>query len=94
MGIWSLPFIAVLVISLLHVTDLRPDYWLIVFPLAIGALGVFLLYTAVLSDDAAVERRTEFLSEGGEVIGAILIIVVIIVALPIWELLKLRRADR
>ena len=93
MSIWGLPFLAILVYSALHFAELSPAYWLIAFPIAIGALGLFLLYTAILSDDKTVEKRTEFLSEGGELIGVLLVIVVVILAIPIWELLKLLRNE-
>ncbi len=92
-GIWGLPFLAILVFSAFHFGELSPDHWLIAFPIAVGALGMFLLYTAILADDKTVEKRTEFLSEGGELLGVFLVIVVVILAIPIWELLKLLRSE-
>ena len=94
MGIWALPFIALSVFIALHVPELcQDDYWILVFPLAIGALGVFLMYTAVLADDKTVEKRTEFVHDGADLIGVLLIVAVIILAIPIWEFLKLLRAE-
>jgi putative effector of murein hydrolase len=93
MGIWGLPFMAIFFYGVLHFDEICPD-WLIVFPVAMGAFGAFLFYTAILSDDEAVEKRTDFVGEGGELIGAILVIAVVILAIPIWELMKLLRSDR
>lgn len=91
MAIWSLPFVVVLVYGAVHFHDLRPDYWLFVLPQAVGTLGLFLLYTAFFASDEVVNNRTEMIGDGAQLIGVILIIVVVIVAVPIWELLKLIR---
>lgn len=94
MTIWGLPFVSILVYSLLHIDRICPDCWLIVFPIAIGGLGLFLLFTAVYSDDASVERRTEFVSDGGELLGLVLVGAVIVLAIPIWESMKRLRSGR
>lgn len=94
MAIWGLPFTAILVLSAANFDDFRPDYWLFVLPAAVGALGLFLLYTAFFADDGVVDERTSWLGDGGELIGVILIVVVILVAIPIWELLKLVRSEQ
>lgn len=94
MAIWGLPFLAVSVYSLLNVDQLCEAYWLIVLLIAIGALGLFLVYTAVVSDDATVEKRTEFVSEGGDLAGVVLVIAVVVIAIPVWALLKRVRSGR
>ena len=94
MAIWAAPFIAIAVYSAFHLADLAPaDYWLVVIPFVVGTLGAFLLYTAILADNETVERRADFIGGGGEILAVFAIIAVIILAVPIYELLKLLRSE-
>ena len=90
MGLWAAPLLGLGVFVLLDVSQVAPHYWLLLFPTLAGLLGLWLLHTAVLADDVTVEKRSDWLSEGGDWIGLAFVLVVLIVAIPIWELLKLR----
>ena len=92
MGLWALPMLVVFLYSVVNYEEVCPHYWLLVFPVGIGLFGVFLLSTAFRASDESVDKRLEWMSEGGEWIGIVFIIVVLIVAVPIWELLKLLRS--
>jgi putative effector of murein hydrolase len=95
LAIWAVPFIAVSVYSAFHLADISPaDYWLVVIPFVAGTLGAFLLYTAILADNETVERRADLIGGGGEIIAFFAIIAVIILAVPIYELLKLLRSEQ
>jgi hypothetical protein len=89
MALWGLQFVLAFICSAFNYEDLCPDYWLFIFPAALGTLGAFLVQTVLLAKDETVVKRTEWLSEGGEWVGLIFIIVVVIIAIPIWELLRL-----
>jgi len=93
MVLWATPFLGIVVYVCLNFSEVEPDYWLLIFPIAAGLLGLWLLHTAIRADDKTVDKRTEWLSEGGELIGLVFVIVVLILAIPIWELLKLRASD-
>ena len=93
MALWATPFLGATIYVGLDFSQVRPDYWLLIFPIAMGLLGLWLLLTAMRADDETVDKRTEWLSEGGEFIGLIFIVVVLIIAIPIWELLKLRTTN-
>lgn len=84
MAIWSLPFILVLIFCLAHIQQLKPDYWLMLFPMASGFLGVWLLYSSLYASDETIDKRLSALAEGGEILGVVLVLAVILIALPLW----------
>ena len=93
MVLWAIPFLGGAFYVGPDLSEIEPDYWLLVFPIGFGLLGLWLLYTAVRADDSTVDKRTEYLSEGNQLIGLVFVVVVLILAIPIWELLKLRASD-
>ncbi len=68
MVLWAIPFLGGAFYVGLDLSEIEPDYWLLVFPIGFGLLGLWLLYTAVRADDSTVDKRTEYLSEGNQLI--------------------------
>ena len=92
MGIWGLPFVVAFIYSAINYEDLCPDYWLFIIPVALGALGAFLIYSAIFADDKTMDKRLDLVDGSGFGVW-VLIVMVVIVAIPIWELLKLWRSE-
>ena len=93
MGLWAIPLLGLGIYVFSDLSQVAPDYWLLIFPVLAGLLGLWLVHTAVRADDNTVDKRTDWLSEGGEWIGLVFVLVVLIAAIPIWELLKLRASS-
>lgn len=55
---------------------------------ALGLLGIYLVSTVVFYSTVLVERSTDFMRDGGELIGFVLAIAVMGVAIPITALLR------
>ena len=89
MFLWSLPLVWILVLSLMHLDEVSEAYWLIVFPIVFGAFGAWLMYSAIFADKQALEKRVDYLSEGGEFLGIVFVIAVGLVAIPIWGALRI-----
>ena len=90
MALWGAPFLAIALYVAANASQVESDYWILIFPAALGLFGSWLLLTALTASDKTVDQRTDWLGDGADLIGLVFILVVLIVAVPIWELLKLR----
>ncbi len=88
MFLWGLPFVGIFVLALMHLDEFCGSYWLLVFPAAFAALGGWLVYSAIFADKRALEKRLDFLADGGDILGIVFIIAVAILAIPIWGALR------
>jgi len=69
--------------------------WLaVLLGLAMAGLGAFMLYTSTLGRLQLLERTSDFVSDGGEVLGIFLLLLVFVVALPIAAVIKFIRSPR
>ena len=67
--------------------------WLVVaLGSAIAGLGVFMLYASVFGRLRVLEKTANAVSDGGELLGIVLVLAVFLAALPIAALIKLFRA--
>ena len=84
MFIWGLPFIALGAYCVVAWRPVEAIEWF-GFSLvsAIGVLGFYLVGTAVLGSAERVEKSTDFMHEGGEIVGLVLAVFVAVIAVPI-----------
>ena len=95
MGIWALPFLAIASYFFYDSAGCCQLSWVVLIPIGMGALGAFLLITALLASDKVVMRRRNWIDDGNSIIGALFMVAVGILAIPIWEAWKrLRTHDR
>ena len=92
MVLWGIPFLAIALYAVANVGQIESDDWILIFPAASGLFGFWLLFTALTASDETVDKRTDWLGDGADLIGLLFILVVLVVAIPIWEVLKLRTA--
>jgi hypothetical protein len=89
MALWSAPFIA---LGVFAGTEWRPEEaWEWVgfgFVALIGVYGVFLLYTAFLGSRKRLEKATDWMADGGDILGAVLALLVAGLAIPITIVLR------
>lgn len=76
--------IFILIFCLTHIQQLKPDYWLMLCPMASGFFWVWLLYSSLYASDETIDKRLSALAEGGEILGVVLVLAVIVIALPLW----------
>ena len=86
MFIWSIPFISILIVGIVKFQELQPDYWLFLFPVVLGLIGFWLLYTSVLAPDEVMDKRLSAVSDGADLAGVVLVLLAIVIALPIWAI--------
>jgi hypothetical protein len=80
---------------LLAFVPTEPIEWLITaFGVGIGGLGSFMVYASVFGRLRILEKASDAVSDGGEIIGIIFMLVVLTVALPITAVIKLARSTR
>jgi len=92
MVLWSaLPF-AIVGFVLQDTSQFIENKWLLSIPIVAVTLGCWLVYTATRSSDAELEQRLDVLTDGGQWIGILFALAVFIVAIPIYETLRLFRS--
>jgi hypothetical protein len=89
MFLWSLPFIALGVYCIYELRPSAPFEWFaFTLFLSLGAAGLWLAWRAVRGTHAQAEKASEFISDGAELPGVILVLLVALLALPISVLLR------
>jgi hypothetical protein len=89
MALWSAPFIA---LGVFVGVEWRPEAaweW-VGFALValIGVYGAFLLYTAFLGSRKRLEKATDWMADGGDILGAVFALLVAGLAIPITVMLR------
>jgi hypothetical protein len=95
MFFWGLPlaFLGVYAAVSWHPTE-GYEWFGIALLVAIGFLGVCLLGVSALGSNALVDKSTDFMHEGGDLIGVIFVLVVVLFAIPVTAVLRaLRRGN-
>jgi hypothetical protein len=90
MFLWGLPFVA-LGFGVAVLWQEGPEGWewlALLCLLLVGAMGLCLLYVSALGSDATFNRTADFMSEGGDLVGLILVVVVVLLALPITAVIR------
>jgi hypothetical protein len=84
MVVWGTPF---LVLGLVAVPQIHPSdaggWFALCVLVSLGLYGTYLVLVGVLGSARLVVRSSSFMSEGGEVLGALFAVVVGIVAIPV-----------
>ena len=94
MFIWGIPFAS---LAGVVVISWRPDdiyEWTglgLVF--ALGCGGVFLMYLAAFGSKRAIDKASNAMNEGGDIVGAIFGLAVFLIALPITALIRAMRSS-
>lgn len=91
MVLWSAPFFALTVFAVRDPTMLSGANWLVIVPVIAAAIGGWFLYTAVRTADEVLEKRIEYLGDGGDWIGLVFVVTVLVVAIPVYEIYRLVR---
>lgn len=89
MALWSAPFIA---LGVFAGVEWRPEAaweWVGFGVVAvIGVYGVCLLYTAFLGSRKRLEKTTDWIADGGDILGAVFALLVAGLAIPITIMLR------
>lgn len=93
MILWSLPIFVIVGFALRDRSQFCESEWLMAIPLVAMILGTWLVYTATRTNDEVFERRIDFLADGGDWAGLIFVLIVLIVAVPIYEIYRLLRNE-
>jgi hypothetical protein len=89
MVVFGLPFVYIGVAGVVALSPPEGWWWLGVLLLgALGVYGGFLVYAACFGSPALVNRATDFVSDGGDLVGLLFVIVVGLVAIPVTLLLR------
>ena len=94
MVLWSLPVFAIVVFSFRDPSQFFENNWLLLIPSIALLLGGWLIYSATCTDDKTFEKRIDCLADGGDWGGLVFVFVVVVLAVPIYELRKLIRSNR
>jgi hypothetical protein len=90
--LWGLPFVALGIGFALLWQQQGPEGWAewlaMCCLLLVGAMGLCLMYVSVASSDSTFDRVANFASEGGDIIGLVLVAVVVLVALPATAIIR------
>ncbi len=86
--LWAVPFLIFFIWCCIEYTFYIERPLLLFFPLALFSMSIFLAYVGVFGSSKAVGKYSGYLNEGGEFIGIIFVIFVVILALPLWEILR------
>jgi hypothetical protein len=88
-AIYGVPIAGLGLVGLWQVHSSQPPDWLLVlFLVLLAGWGSFMTYGALFGSTDTLARAAEGVSEGGEFIGIILLILVLLVALPITGALR------
>lgn len=89
MALWSAPFLA---LGIFAGIEWRPEAaweWVGFLCVAlIGVYGAYLLYTAFLGSRKRLEKATDLLADGGDILGAVFALLVAGLAIPITITLR------
>ena len=86
--LWSIPFILIALSITYKILQTNELKLLILLPIVLLSLGCFLLYIGTQKNRKIIDKYIDLIGDGGELIGAILILVVIIIALPIRQIIR------
>lgn len=89
MILWSTVSFAIVVFAIRDRAQFCDAEWLLAIPAIAAALGAWLIYTATQTSDDVFEKRIDVLADGGQ---WVFVFVVLIVAIPIYEIYKLLRS--
>ena len=92
MLLWATPVFAIVIFSALNPSGFIENPWLLIIPAVALVFGLFMAYTALFADDKTFEKRLDYLSEGGDWLGLLFVLLVFVVALPIYVVVKAIRA--
>jgi hypothetical protein len=87
MILWSMVSFAIVVFTIRDRAQFCDAEWLLAIPAIAATLGAWLIYTATQTSDDVFEKRIDVLADGGQCV-----FVVLIVAIPIYEIYKLLRS--
>jgi len=93
MILWSIPGFAIVGFALRDRDQFCESEWLLAIPVIALILGAWLVYTATRTNDEVFERRIDVLADGGNWAGLIFALVVLVVAIPIYEIHRLLRNE-
>ena len=89
MFLWGIPLLAVGGIALAFWRPFEAYEWIgLALLSAVGGGGAFLMYVAVLGTKNSVDQAANFIHEGGDIVGALFALAVLVVALPITAFLR------
>jgi len=87
--VFALPFVYLGIAGAIALSPPEGWWWFgVLLFCALGAYGAFLVYASCFGSRALFDRATNFVSEGGDLIGILFVIVVGLVAIPITVLLR------
>ena len=88
-AVFSIPFAALgLYVALLwHPADM-PEWLGFALILSVGSWGLFLFYAATIGSDTFFNRASRFAETDADILGALFVVVVGLIALPITLLLR------
>jgi hypothetical protein len=88
-AIYGIPITALGLGGLWHFRPDQPVEWLLVAALVcLAAFGLFMTYAAFFGSPTVLERVADGVSDGGEIVGLVLLLAVIVIALPITGLIR------
>lgn len=88
-AIYGVPIAGLGLLGLWQFRPTEPFEWLLVLLLvALAAWGLFMTYAAIFGSSELLMRAADGVSDGGEVIGILLLCVVLLIALPITAILR------
>jgi hypothetical protein len=89
MFLWGIPLLAVGGIALAFWRPLEVYEWIgLALLSAVGCGSAFLMYVAVCGAKNSVNKAANFMHEGGDIVGALFALAVLLVALPITAFLR------
>ena len=91
MVLWSLPIFSIVVFAIRDTSQFCGVEWLWLIPVLALALGAWLVYTATRTSDERFEKRLDVLADGGDWMGLIFVVVVLVLAIPVYEIVRIIR---
>lgn len=86
--LYSIPFYLIASLPIYEFNSFAETPALFILPLVFLLTATFLVYVGLFSKDKLVEKYSDAISDGGELIGVIFVLLIGIVAIPIWEMIK------
>lgn len=92
MLLWGMPF-AALSGAVFFWRPVDPYEWFgFVLVITLGLGGLFLIYIAIFGSKKAIEKASNYMNEGGDIIGVIFALGVFLIALPVTAFIRGLRA--
>jgi putative Mn2+ efflux pump MntP len=89
MFLWGLPFVGISVYALASWHPVETYEWFGAALLcALGLLGFYLLGIATMGSKARLEKSTDFIHDGGDILGLVLVVAIALVAIPVAVVLR------